>query len=343
MIKDSHLDSFVSSSVTKGVIDYLLSCDVDMTDIKSATGLDTDAFTAPDVRVSIHHELKLWEYAVQKTSDPFLGLSMARHFDAGNVGLIVYLAIQQPTLMEMINTYGKYHRLVHDLAVIRTEQSDEADLLIHGFQNPGEGPGKPASEITLGAFWKILQMSSIVKIHLKAVHFQFSQPDNLEPYYQFFGKQIKIKFLQPFNQLVFPSGTLNNELLKPDPLLGEVLKKYADDALSKISGKSAWIDQLNRVVAELLNSNTLSIEAVASRLGMSPRTLQRRLKKEGIEFRNMVDKIKRQLAIHYLKDVKLNISEITYLCGFSELAAFSRAFKRWMGVSPQSYRATFNG
>jgi len=80
------------------------------------------------------------------------------------------------------------------------------------------------------------------------------------------------------------------------------------------------------------------VEAVAARLGMSRRTLQRRLKEEDVVFKELVDTVRRRMALRYMENPALGLAEIAFLCGFSEPAAFTRAFRRWTGSAPRDYR-----
>ena len=92
-------------------------------------------------------------------------------------------------------------------------------------------------------------------------------------------------------------------------------------------------------VMEELRGGDPSLEHVAKRLGMSPRTLQRKLRLESLSFNDVLDLTRKHFASRYLHERHLQLSEITYLLGFSEQSAFSRAFQRWYGVTPTQYRA----
>jgi AraC-like DNA-binding protein len=77
---------------------------------------------------------------------------------------------------------------------------------------------------------------------------------------------------------------------------------------------------------------------VAKKLGLGPRTLQRRLKEYGADFKTLVDDTRRRFSLNYLRDRKHTLTEIAYLLGYSEVSAFNRAFKRWTGSTPSDYR-----
>ncbi len=89
----------------------------------------------------------------------------------------------------------------------------------------------------------------------------------------------------------------------------------------------------------VLHRGDANIAAVASSMGMSRQTLFRRLKAEGVTFAQVLDELRHTLALHYLSGRKVSVNETAYLVGFSEPAAFSRAFRRWTGSSPRAARA----
>jgi AraC-like DNA-binding protein len=96
--------------------------------------------------------------------------------------------------------------------------------------------------------------------------------------------------------------------------------------------------QVEARLVEQLSSGHATQESIAKALNLSPRTLQRKLKEEGTTYKQLLDTTRRELAAQYVKESHLSVNEITFLLGFSEPANFSRAFKRWTGVSPSQYR-----
>jgi AraC-like DNA-binding protein len=93
-----------------------------------------------------------------------------------------------------------------------------------------------------------------------------------------------------------------------------------------------------QVLKEKLQTGDTTITNIASLLNMSPRTLHRKLKDAGTSYNELREKLRRELATTYLNDHNINLSDISYLLGFSQVSAFHRAFKRWTGVTPQHFR-----
>lgn len=115
-----------------------------------------------------------------------------------------------------------------------------------------------------------------------------------------------------------------------------VLSKRADALLKQLESSATTRAKVERVLMTVLPTGNTNMDTVAAKLGMSRRTLLRRLKEEGTTFECVLDELRRTLALGYLAEHKCSVNEVAYLVGFSDPAAFSRAFKRWTGMSPRA-------
>jgi AraC-like DNA-binding protein len=97
-------------------------------------------------------------------------------------------------------------------------------------------------------------------------------------------------------------------------------------------------ERVESVLMSMLHTGKASMEAVAEKLAQSRQTLYRNLKEEGVTYEQVLDALRHKLALHFLSDKKVSVNETAYLVGFSDPAAFSRAFKRWTGKSPREVR-----
>jgi AraC-like DNA-binding protein len=137
-----------------------------------------------------------------------------------------------------------------------------------------------------------------------------------------------------------PTEILARPLPNADPVLGGYLRKQADLLVERVAGPRAVSRECARRIAERLGQGEPSQTSIAKQMGMSERTLQRRLQAEGTSFNELLDESRRTIAFSYLADRKLAAYEVSFLLGYAEPATFFRAFKRWTGQTPQQYRAT---
>jgi AraC-like DNA-binding protein len=142
------------------------------------------------------------------------------------------------------------------------------------------------------------------------------------------------------NALVYAREAWRAPVAGRDALLQRTLRRHAEVLLDR-SARAARGDVAERVRAALLQRVRVGlppVEAVARALGLGPRTLQRRLRAQGVTFAGLADEVRASLAREYLGDPGLNVSEVAYLLGFSEPSAFTRAFRRWTGKTPMRFR-----
>ena len=118
-----------------------------------------------------------------------------------------------------------------------------------------------------------------------------------------------------------------------------MLDRHAEELLAKYPPRDSLIDQVRNVIADEFRGGEPSLERIADHLGLTPRTLQRKLQELGTSYNDVLDQMRRQLAERYLREPQMAICEVAYLLGFSESSSFHRAFKRWTGVTPKEFRS----
>jgi AraC-like DNA-binding protein len=141
-----------------------------------------------------------------------------------------------------------------------------------------------------------------------------------------------------WNGVAIPKASWRLPLKRRDPILRGLLERQASEALARISGDGGVADAARRVLAARIAGGDTGVDTVAKRLGMSARTLQRRLRAESTSYQRVLDGVRRNAAEGYLSDSTLSVAEVGYLLGFSEPAAFHRAFRRWRGTTPLEFR-----
>ena len=128
-------------------------------------------------------------------------------------------------------------------------------------------------------------------------------------------------------------------LIHADTHLNDLLLKYCEAALADRRGDTSQLrTRVENAISSLLPHGRVLAENVARSLGMSERTLARKLSDEGLNFTEILEQLRRDLAVRYLDDRKLHVSKIAWLLGFHEVSAFTHAFKRWTGKTPSQMR-----
>jgi AraC-like DNA-binding protein len=139
-------------------------------------------------------------------------------------------------------------------------------------------------------------------------------------------------------ELVFDARLLDLPVPKADPALAALLQRNAQALLGPAIADCTFAGEIRRVLSKVSAPGDLQLAVVARKVGTSARTLQRRLAEEGSSFHELVRETRSTLAKNYLRKGELAICEIAYLLGFSQPSAFHRAFQRWTGMTPRTFR-----
>lgn len=170
----------------------------------------------------------------------------------------------------------------------------------------------------------------------KAISFTYEEPSYRAEYDRIFG--LPLRFGSDMNAIMFGKELLSVRVAPPNQYVSRLVNQQAEALLERLDSTATIRGRVEEVLLPILPTGDASIEIVAAKLGLSRQTLFRKLKVEGVTFEKVLDELRHKLAHHYLNGKKVSVNETAYLVGFSDPAAFSRAFKRWTGSSPRGMR-----
>ena len=171
----------------------------------------------------------------------------------------------------------------------------------------------------------------------KAIRFTHAEPSYRAEYDRIF--RVPLFFDSHMNGLLVDEAILNMKLPRTNPYLSEILSGRAEELLKSLEMSKTTRGRVENLLVPILHTGEASMDMIAVKLGLSRQTLFRKLKAEGITFEKVLDELRHKLALHYLNGKKVPVNQTAYLVGFSEPAAFSRAFKRWTGSSPRKTKS----
>jgi AraC-like DNA-binding protein len=170
------------------------------------------------------------------------------------------------------------------------------------------------------------------------VQMPYRRPPDVKEYERFFAAPLE------YGTLGAALLLRNEDLARPNALADKELTSYldrlAEQILATVGSERTLRDEVRRVLWSELAEGVPALAGVARTLGMSDRTLQRQLRKEGMSFAALLTELRRDLAPGLLRDGQLAVSEVAFLLGYEDPSAFRRAFHRWFGRSPRAYRGT---
>ncbi|WP_394831098.1 AraC family transcriptional regulator [Pendulispora rubella] len=284
------------------------------------------------------------EEAAQSLGDPFLGLHLALAHKRGSYGppsaptrcawVVEFAARSAPTVGAAILRFARYQHLVNNLRPFVIELGATDFIVAHR-----HGIGRQLHEFTLALVLNMMREFSSPSIHAQRVLFMHPRPSDVSELVRFFGTE-EIEFGQSANTLFFPVDVSEMPIHAVDDDLLALLDAFVQRDAPATSNKEDLIAPIRRYVHEALRDGAPSVERAAAIMHTSVRTLQRRLDDAGTTFNELVDGVRHALAVQYLQNPELSISEVAYLTGYSEVRPFARAFRRWTGLAPGQYRAS---
>lgn len=298
-----------------------------------ATDLTPQIVADDEARISAPQFCVAWSEALRLTGDRALALRIAAATPPGAFGIVEYVCRSAPTLGEALRQWVRYLNLLDDAVTVGL--AIEGDRALLRVERESEAPAPASHELCWALVARYARELSTVPFRLLAVELAHPAPGDIAPYRAWFDAPVV--FGADATQLVMPRTALDASLVSADPALLAILERAAAELARKAPTDPLMTAQVKRALHDLLRTDDAHIDIVAKRLGMTGRSLQRRLKDEGTSFNAIREELRRELAERYLAD-GLAIAEISFLLGFSEPSAFFRAFKRWTGSTPLAHR-----
>lgn len=308
---------------------------VDANALLDEVGIPRSIMHDADLRVSPERALALVRAAIARTGDENLGLHLAQLYQPGVFGTLDHLAHAARTLREAIEVLLRYERIHQNGMTTILEVSGDDALITHHMKHPYALP-RQVSENMLANLIVIGRHLTGLELVPREVAIAHPQPADCREIDAFFG--CPIRWNADCDQLVIDSALLSASLLKANPSLAVVLEHHARSLLARTEHTALVAAVRDRIGAALATGDA-SVTRVSAALGQSARTMQRRLAEERTSFADLLDAVRKELAVEYIARKGTGIAEAALLLGFSDDRAFRRAFRRWTGESPAEFRA----
>jgi len=323
-------------SVNK-IIDAVKSDGVEPEELYRAVNFDPALLNSPDNRIPFSQFVAFYEHGARLAGDDAFGLRIGERVQPELFDVLGYVVINSPTFGEALNRLIRYHSIWNDGATYNLDINGSQARLAYEYVDGLKNARRHDCEMTLSILVSFARRGTGVDWTPHEVSFQHSKPKSIIEHQRIFRSQVQ--FDRPINEVIFDSSLLALPMMKADLGLCVVLDRHAQELLSKRPRADGLINQVRQFLGEALNvGGDLRIETISQKLGISVRTLQRKLKEEGTSHQELLDEMRSVLSKRYLQEPKLAICEVAYLLGFSEPSAFHRAFRRWAGITPKEFR-----
>ncbi|MGJ7512204.1 AraC family transcriptional regulator [Variovorax sp. GT1P44] len=306
---------------------------VDSARVLKAVGIPLTMTNDPMSRLPVSTLTRLFRACTDVTGNPYFGLTVARFIHISNLHALGYALAASANLLEFCQRLERYFRLASQTCEIKVvETKDELELRIRLLVD--------VSAETEDAFlgFVVLAMRQLYKPEfnpLRVVMSHAAPREDIAPYEALFRAPVSFGHSDPM--LVLPRSDLLNPLIGACAELAQLNDNLSNTYLARLE-KDDVVTRVRQKIIEFLPNGSCTRDKVASALAISPTTLQFKLSERGTSFHDLLDTTRKELASGYVQQSSLSITEITFLLGFSDTSNFTRAFKRWQGVSPTSFR-----
>lgn len=321
--------------------------------IARRTGLDADAAlreagvdpaTLNDL--SAYLPLPAFENAlralIRRNPDPALPLKMACEAQPGTFGIVSFIAMVAPTLADVIERAVVFERLLGDFASTRSEVQDERLLMVWDCRLQDAEVRRAMTEGVLAA-WVVYARWLLNDAELAPAEVWFAHAAPASAAQRAACERVfsaPVKFAQPVSGIVMPAAVLARRLRQPDPVVFQALDAHARQRLAGIQPDADPVAaRVAHAIRECVNAGGLPRkERVAERLQLNPRTLLRRLQEQGTTYQDVLDEVRRGMALELARDATLTQEAIATRLGFTDIRSLQRYFRRWTGMTFGQYR-----
>lgn len=336
--RSPHFDTMPSATggIARLVWARLQDAGIEADGLLSRAGLTLKQIEDRKARVSVESQIKFLELGAEALQDESLGFHLARDFDLREIGLLYYVAASSATIAEAFAKTERYCRLANEGIALQFAAREMTIALRYvGVERRSDRHQIEFWLTSIIRMNRALTNRRLIPSRLKVVHRRRATPAEAR---SFLG--CEIEFGSDVDEIAFPQSVGPMPIESADHHLNDLLVTYCEDALAhRTPGGGSLRSIVENVIAPLLPHREARVEEIARRLGMSHRTLVRRLALEGLTFSGILDEMKIDLAKSYLKKDELPISQTAWLLGYGEVSAFTHAFKRWTGMTPRQWRA----
>jgi AraC-like DNA-binding protein len=330
-----------SITVLKAIVGLLAERGVDSRPLLAELSVEPAALDEVDGRIPLDTIIRAWELGAVASRDDAFGLHFGESVPVGAFPVLDYALRACPTLGDGLARLVQYQRIVLEPTHVRLHADDDGTWLSHAVAAIPSPGLRHLGEAALAVYLERARSYTGSRLVPRVVRLSHPAPRVVAEHRRVFGTDVE--FDAASNELLFTADQTRLPITSADPGLRAVLDRQAMSLIAQLPQGEGLAYDIAEVIADGLPGDSPSMTTVARKLGMSARSLRRKLDAQGTSFDAIVTSVRRELAERYLKNPSLSIGEVSFLLGFSEPSAFHRAFRRWTGETPQQYRGSRAG
>jgi AraC-like DNA-binding protein len=326
----------VSISLVRAVVEAAERSGAKRADLRARIPFDWTHLEHPDVRLEFEQFEQVLSIALAVTGDEALGLHLAEHMPEGAVDLLAHLAAHAPTMREAVEIASQFVRLAMDGVLLAVREEGDAFVVRYTFPRSTPLSDRLLAEFMMGGLVRLARSFTGPSAIPRLACFEHERPSYHREYTRIFGNHQR--FGQNVTSMTFDRETADRPQMHQHPALYDLLRTEAQRRLDRITTGVRPASRLREYLLAMPPSRIPEISTAARDLGMSERSLRRRLASDGTSYRDAVRSALEASAGRMLRDPTRTIKDTAVALGFADAAAFHHAFKRWTGMTPGEYR-----
>lgn len=331
-------DAITPSKIILLVLQLLLDDDIDMDELFAHAGVPLQNLLADDGIISSADVLAISNSAKTLTDDPALGLHLGEEMGIEMLDMVGMLASSAPNLREALTVVVSNSHLLTSMGRAQLLEEGDSARFVLTVVDDLASINAYCVEIVYAAFWNMTRRLVKGSLTLQRISVQGPMPAWHDEYPRVFGEEVEFVFNAPENSLAFERRLLDLPMARHSSGLYQRLQEQAAKRLASRPQPESTAAVAQHIIDNNMSQRLLDLPTVAELMGLSPRSLQRRLKDENTSFQKVYDARRQRLAEELLLERSTNIETIAAMLGYSEPANFYRAFKHWCGLSPNEFR-----
>lgn len=331
-------NSLIPASILPGLLELAMKSRLNIQAMFQRIGIDPDAVGRRDQFITLAQlDALLTEAFISADDDAFFGLRVGSETHYGAMDLLGNLMASSSNLDAALQSLLRYKNLMVPYMELSLQRS-QGSVRLAASSDPSLRftSLRAHNEAVVATMVSIGRSLTSQQLGLEAVEMRHAAPADTRPYDAYF--QVPQYFEQPHNAIVFAEETLMRPFSGAYPLYNERLRRQADRLLAGLSRAQGTAEQVQQVLRQRLGQGDVAIVDVAQALNLSVRTLQRRLRQDHTSFAELRDKVRHGYARAALRAEICDMEQLVAELGFSDIANFYHAFKRWEGCAPGEYR-----
>ena len=326
----------VAVPMVRALIEVVERAGVPRHELLKSVGLSEDRLSNGDERFTLQEFDVIQRAALELTGDETLGFRLAEHGNQAAFAVVGNLVSLAPTLRDALELVTQFGGLLFGEAQQRLEEFIDVARIRHDFQRTSARIDRMHAEFVVVGLHRIVATFAGPKARITGAYFEHAAPAHHHEYRRLFeGAE---RFNQSFTGIEFPRKLLDVRQLHHDPRLYALLHAEARRSIDTVEHHPSLAERLKRYLSARPPCRIPNMVVVARDLGMSVRSLRRKLSEEGVSYRAVVQSTLEAAAIQALQTPGRSVQEAAVATGFSDSTAFHRAFKQWTGVTPTQFQ-----